>query len=233
MKYTLLLIACFSCIFSLAQKKTVVLTFDDAIASHYTVAGPLLKSYGFGATFYVSEFPPDFSDSSKYLNWRQISDLSKMGFEIGNHTWHHTVVTNADTATLEKEIAYIEDKCVELGIPKPVNFAYPGYDVSEASVTLLKKRGYRSARTCEGKAHEPGKDDPFYLPAYGIAGNDTTTFYNALKNQKGNEIIIFLFHGVPDNAYSRVNTPEDIFRRYMAYLYHKGYKVLALKEVVK
>lgn len=234
MKRNLLLVICFiNCFFALAQEKTVVLTFDDAIASHYTVAAPLLKSYGFGATFYVCEFPPDFSDSSKYLNWRQIQELSSMGFEIGNHTWHHTVVTNVNTDTLEKEIAYIEDKCLALGIPKPVNFAYPGCYFSEAAVTLLKKRGYLSARTCEGKAYEPGKDDPFYLPAYGIAGTDTTIFYNALKNQKENEIIVFLFHGVPDNAHAWVNTSEALFRRYMAYLYNKGYKVLALNNVVK
>jgi hypothetical protein len=30
-----------------------VLTFDDAPASHATVAAPLLKQYGFGATLFV------------------------------------------------------------------------------------------------------------------------------------------------------------------------------------
>ena len=29
--------------------KLIVLTFDDSVASHYTVARPLLKRYGFGA----------------------------------------------------------------------------------------------------------------------------------------------------------------------------------------
>jgi len=30
--------------------KVIVLTFDDAVVSHATVAAPLLKKYGFGAT---------------------------------------------------------------------------------------------------------------------------------------------------------------------------------------
>src|SRR5262249_2878588 len=30
--------------------KLVVLTFDDSVASHYSVVRPLLKQYGFGAT---------------------------------------------------------------------------------------------------------------------------------------------------------------------------------------
>src|SRR4051794_15794875 len=52
--------------------KLVVLTFDDAVKSHYTNVAPILKSYGFGATFFVCEFPPDFTDSNKYMNWQQI-----------------------------------------------------------------------------------------------------------------------------------------------------------------
>jgi hypothetical protein len=42
--------------------KLVVLTFDDASKSHVTVAAPLLKKHGFGATFFVTEgfdFPTD------------------------------------------------------------------------------------------------------------------------------------------------------------------------------
>ena len=34
--------------------KLVVLTFDDSKASHYTVVRPLLKKYGFGATFFIT-----------------------------------------------------------------------------------------------------------------------------------------------------------------------------------
>ena len=36
--------------------KLVVLTFDDSSRSHVTVAGPLLKKHGFGATFFVTDF---------------------------------------------------------------------------------------------------------------------------------------------------------------------------------
>ena len=35
--------------------KLVVLTFDDSSRSHATVAAPLLKKHGFGATFFVTE----------------------------------------------------------------------------------------------------------------------------------------------------------------------------------
>ncbi len=35
--------------------KLVVLTFDDGCKSQATFVAPLLKSYGFGATFYITE----------------------------------------------------------------------------------------------------------------------------------------------------------------------------------
>ena len=57
----------------------VVLTFDDATASQYSVVAPLLQKFGFGATFFICEFPPNFSDTSKYMNWRQIHELDRMG----------------------------------------------------------------------------------------------------------------------------------------------------------
>lgn len=35
--------------------RLVVLTFDDANKSHFTVARPMLKKHRFGATFFVTE----------------------------------------------------------------------------------------------------------------------------------------------------------------------------------
>src|SRR5437660_5704986 len=73
--------------------KLVVLTFDDSVASHYSVVRPMLKRYGFGATFFITEgfsFPRNKQD---YMTWEQIAELHRDGFEIGNHTRDHMAVT--------------------------------------------------------------------------------------------------------------------------------------------
>src|SRR5262245_63845929 len=69
--------------------KLVVLTFDDSKASHYTVVRPLLKKYGFGATFFITEGFSFRSNKADYLTWDQISQLHRDGFEIANHTRDH------------------------------------------------------------------------------------------------------------------------------------------------
>src|SRR3954462_11809605 len=76
--------------------KLVVLTFDDSSRSHFTVARPLLKKYGFGATFCITEgfdFPTNKRD---YMSWEEIAQLHRDGFEIANHTRDHQGV-NAKT----------------------------------------------------------------------------------------------------------------------------------------
>ena len=74
--------------------RLVVLTFDDASKSHYTVARPLLLKYKFGATFFVTE-GWDFATNKKdYMTWEEIAQLHKDGFEIGNHTRDHKGVTD-------------------------------------------------------------------------------------------------------------------------------------------
>ena len=49
--------------------RLVVLTFDDSKASHYTVVRPLLKKYGFGATFFITERFTFRTNKDDYLTW--------------------------------------------------------------------------------------------------------------------------------------------------------------------
>ena len=66
--------------------KLVVLTFDDAPASHATIVAPILKSLGFGGTFYVCDFDSFKTRKDWYMTFRQMKPLAEEGFEIGNHT---------------------------------------------------------------------------------------------------------------------------------------------------
>jgi peptidoglycan/xylan/chitin deacetylase (PgdA/CDA1 family) len=70
-------------------EKLVVLTFDDSVASHHSVVRPILKRYGFGATFFITEGFTFRTDKQDYMTWEQIRELHADGFEIGNHTRDH------------------------------------------------------------------------------------------------------------------------------------------------
>src|SRR5215218_5514003 len=84
--------------------RLVVLTFDDASKSHYTVARPLLKKYGFGATFFVTEGWDFATNKTDYMTWDEIAQLHKDGFEIGNHTRDHTGITAKSVRDLAAQV---------------------------------------------------------------------------------------------------------------------------------
>lgn len=211
--------------------KIVVLTFDDATASHYSKVAPLLKKYNFGATFFVCEFPPNYKDSTKYMNWRQIKELDRMGFEIANHTKSHAGVGNLSKEDFMVQLNYIENKCDSLGISKPTNFAYPGYNLSPASLAFLEVKKYQFARAGGSRPYNPLKDHPFLLPSWAPNSENKVQILEALQQAKNGNITILTFHGVPDEEHPWVTTPEVIFKEYLTYLSANHFKVIALKDL--
>jgi peptidoglycan/xylan/chitin deacetylase (PgdA/CDA1 family) len=211
--------------------KIVVLTFDDAAASHARFVAPILKQYGFGATFFVCEFVPDFADTSKYMTWSEIQQLSKAGFEIGNHTHHHRHVNKLSKQAINEDLEYIEKKCDSLGIPKPVSFAYPAYDTSSKAIEVLKERGYLYARIGSNLPYFPLKDDPYLIHSFTTTGTDKMPVLKAIQQADSGRIVVLTIHGVPDYAHDWVTTPPELFKEYMQYLFDNHYKVIALKDI--
>lgn len=91
--------------------KLIVLTFDDSVASHYTVARPLLKRYGFGASFFITEGFNFRTNKKDYMTWEQIADLHRDGFEIGNHTRDHLGITAKTVSQLADQLDTINSRC--------------------------------------------------------------------------------------------------------------------------
>lgn len=213
--------------------KLVVLTFDDAVSTHASLVGPLLEKYGFGGTFFVCEFPPDFEDKSKYMSWAQIQALDKMGFEIANHTRTHTHVNQMDKAQFVDELNYIELKCEDLGIARPVSFAYPAYDTDPKAINTLQEQGYQFARVGGSQAYDPLLHHPYLIPSFSTTGDDPQRIFDAINQARNGKIVVLTVHGVPDYAHDWVTTPPELFESYLQYLHEHDFQVIALKDLEK
>lgn len=225
--------------------KLVVLSFDDSVSSHYTNARPLLKKLGFGATFFITEGFSFRTNKSDYLTWEQIAELHRDGFEIGNHTMSHMGVSPATLVRLPREVAFINERCAEYGIPTPVSFAWPGNSIDPGALPILRELGIQWARrgaqpevsyeSGRGIACEPQHDHPLLLPTTGDARPNWTleNLKSAVAPAKDGRIAVLQFHGVPDREHPWVNTPEERFVEYMQWLKDNGFRCIAVRDLAR
>ncbi|RYG33103.1 MAG: polysaccharide deacetylase family protein, partial [Chitinophagaceae bacterium] len=216
------------------SKPIVVLGFDDAEISHYTIVAPLLRKFGFGATFFVCEMPwKSPSDSVYYMKWQQITELHRMGFEIGNHTGHHKNMTKLSREEMKQEIEFIETKCKAHGIPKPVSFAYPGNRADSLPQVVLTEMGYRYGRQGGSQYYDPKKDGRLIIPSYTMGSTEKLKerTWKALKSLKPGQILVFTVHGVPDVAHPDYTTDVETFTEYLQFMKENQFQVIAMRDL--
>jgi len=225
--------------------KLVVLTFDDGNKSDVAYAAPLLKQYGFGATFFITEGLGFLKDKKTFLTWDDVRKLHDAGFEIGNHTRSHPNVARLSKEQIVAEVEHIERRCQEHGIPSPKTFCYPGWSHSREAIEVLKEKGYLFARRGSapelpeeqdrGLAYDPAEDHPLLVPTTGASGPNWgwEDFVRAVDQAKDGKICVLTFHGVPALLHPWVDTKPTDFARYMRYLDDQGCTVIALRDLAK
>lgn len=81
----------------------VVLTFDDSYIDHYTEVFPILREFGYTATFFVITARADANDPA-HLNWEQIRTMADAGMSMESHTKNHAELDTRDYDFLLYEI---------------------------------------------------------------------------------------------------------------------------------
>ena len=218
-----------------------VFTFDDGLETHKSLAVPCLKSYGFNATFFVTaktglwdRFEPEVKESS--LEWDEVKDIHDQGFEIGNHTWSHSI--GAGIADVEKLEQHLQ---VRYGI-QTRTFCYPAYRITDEMVKGLKSRQYKYARLgySQGDAmdsqnrgvvdyYTQHETDPLRIYCTGLFGKEADYNYDQfrrdLENVPENSVPVYAFHGL------RGLGREEYFERCVQYLSDQGWETVALRDI--
>jgi len=167
-------------------KKSVAITIDDGFRSGYEIAYPILKKYGFTATFFVYT---DFVDTSKNsITWDQLRELKKDGFEIGSHTLSHCDLTKEKEG--EKDQVYLARITKELKSSKQIidnkleqdtiylSFPYGTYN--QTILRICEQEGYEIAVSVE-RGGNPFFADPLFLKRDQMLKEDLDSFIAALE----------------------------------------------------
>jgi len=204
--------------------KLIVLTFDDACASGYTVAAPILKQFGFGGTFYVCDFDSFKTRKDWYMTWRQMSALNAEGFEIGNHTVGH--------AGGLSNILAMEDELFANNGPKMTTVCWPLYGVAWNICPELTANGYTFGRGGHERPYRPTVDNPFDVPSFTIRdGPPVEAFIKQAQMACQGRVVVYCFHGVPDLEHTGVSLAPATFKTMMQYLKDNHYQVIAMRDM--
>ncbi len=162
------------------DKRSILLTFDDAYKDFIELAYPVLKKYGVPAVVFapaslVGEFNRwDYENlrvKKPIMGWEELRFLVKEGFEIGSHSLNHPFLSKIDPSRARREIEdskkLLEDK---LGIPIDA-FCYPYGDYDERVRDMVAQAGYRIAFTTRHGKYEESPN-PFEIRRITIFGND-------------------------------------------------------------
>jgi len=225
--------------------KLVVLTFDDASKSHFTVVRPLLKKHGFGATFFVTEasiFPPTGVTTCRGKKSPNSTRMVSRSATTPAITW----------LSPTKPCETWPPRCAASTIvARNTRFRFrsaspiPGNALSKAALPILKDLGTRFARRGgspeypykdgRGFAYEPGLDHPLLIPSAGDARPawNLDDFKSAVNQAKHGKIAVLQFHGVPDTAHDWVTSSKEQFEGYLKYLADHRFRVIALRDLAK
>ena len=226
--------------------RLIVITFDDGNKSDYNFVAPLLKQYGFGGTFYITEGLNFLNNKDYYVTWEEIRELHDQGFEIGNHTRNHTHANTQSKEELLADLLHIDKRCEEYGIPIPESFAYPASCRGPESIEALLEKGYRFVRRGvapdfpqyrdggRGPIYDPDVHHPLVVPS-SIPGPNYKfeDLVWAVEQAKDGKIAVLTFHGVPALEHPWVNVPQEVFKTYMDYLRDKDCTVIAFRDLAK
>jgi peptidoglycan/xylan/chitin deacetylase (PgdA/CDA1 family) len=136
----------------------VTISVDDGHPNDLRVAEMLSRSK-LKATFYV----PRSGEGRAILPETEIRALGT-GFEIGSHTLNHVPLTQVDDGEAWEEIASGKRWLEDVTGGAMASFCYPRGKVSRRIAALVRRAGFRGARTCMLNLRSWPRD-PFYWGA--------------------------------------------------------------------
>ena len=160
--------------------KPIVLTFDDGYRDHYTNAFPLLKRYGYLATFFIVTQPIDMANP-EFLSWDMVKEMHAAGMDMEPHGYRHYDLRGKDTDFLVYEIVGAKE-AIEARTGETARFfCYPAGSYDEQTIAVLRSAHFWAAvTTAQGATHS--SDKLFELARIRVRGRHSVEDLETLLN---------------------------------------------------
>lgn len=178
--------------------RPVVLTFDDGFADMLDVAAPALAERGLPATLYVTtgalrggQAPSSTRmGPAEMLHWRDLSELQRLGIEIGSHTHTHPPLDVIPRAAAWDEIVSSRALLQDALGHRVRSFAYPHGVYNRRVAMMVEQAGYDSAVAVRNALSSTG-DDPLILARLMLTANTPLSTVRAWLSGTGAPVAPF------------------------------------------
>jgi peptidoglycan/xylan/chitin deacetylase (PgdA/CDA1 family) len=215
----------------------VALFFDDGWKNQYDEAFPILKEFGFKATFAVitDYIGLDRETFRARMNLTELRELQNSGMEIASHTKTHPHILNLTHERLIDEILNSKKALTQLGF-NVKTFVYPYGEWNQTIIGYVKEAGYKCARTIKPEAYTTENQDAntcYHIGSWTITNQTLEEFQKILSNANESTIIVLTYHHITNDGPEETSTPAKNFHEQMKYLNENNFQVVLLSELFK
>ena len=125
--------------------KPVGITFDDGYKSDSGIAMPVLKEYGFSATFFISTGLVGTKENMQ--TWEGLEELVSSGMDVQVHGHRHIFLDALPEAGLREELEYPKTLLQERYGCAIEHLSLPGGRYSRKTLEMARQLGYRTVST--------------------------------------------------------------------------------------
>ena len=217
-------------------QKVVCIVFDDGWQSQYDYALPVLKSYGYNASFAIITGLVGTawgnSEGLTYMTWSEIVSLADKGYDVESHTYSHPNLATLNSSELTYQLAQSKQDLANHGISAPI-LVYPdGGGAGNATVENLVAKYYVAARGLGSESLNLAQPfDRYCVPAYSLDSPISIEDFISKVNQANNSTIVILcYHKIDYENVDTALTPQE-FTAQMQYLKDNNFTVETLKQL--
>jgi peptidoglycan/xylan/chitin deacetylase (PgdA/CDA1 family) len=217
------------------SNRKVCLFFDDGWQNQYDVAFPILKTYGFKASFAIitSSIGKDRGTFASRINVTELKELQAYGMDIASHSKTHPHMINLTCSQLYDEIVDSKNVLTQMGF-NVKTFVYPFGEWNATIEDYVKNAGYVCAREAKPGVYNLKDPDPnakYQISSWQITNQTMEHFKQILSNATEDQAVVLTYHFLTDNASKSTYIPIQNFREQMQYLKENNFEVVLLPDL--